>query len=47
MLKIVIAAHTVAVVSWLNIPANQSPKISSAKTASSLISLSQMYHCKL
>jgi len=43
-LEIVIASHTAAVVSWLNIPVNYSP---STKTASSLIPLSQMHHCKL
>jgi len=43
-LEIVIASHTAAVVSWLNIPVNYSP---STKTASSLIPLPQMHHCKL
>jgi len=46
-LKIIIAAHAVVVVGWLNMPANYSSKISTAKTASSLIPLSQMCHCEL
>ena len=41
------AAYTKAIVSWLNIPASYTPKIPNAKTASSLIPLSQMHHNKL
>ena len=44
--KIIIAAHTVATISLLDIPANYSPQISSM-TTSGLSPLSQVRHCKL
>lgn len=40
-------AHSVAIVSWINMPASHSLNTFSTKTAGSLILLSQMQHCKL